>query len=389
MPTVSLCSYTYNDARLLHGLLAHSASWTVQPDEIVLVDDGSDPPFALLDSETRLPLRLIRLPENRGFRNAKHTGLSAAQGDILLSTDCDARLSPDFLACALEHLADQDNGLVSGCSGLNLGEDMLSRYLNVFGDKMYVKTTQTVDFINGGAFALRREVWEKIDGFNGFGGVSGEDHYLCQTLKAKGYALLLDSRIHVAYARVMTRQAFCRRIWTWCGQAWLHAARQDLSLPEYFAAFFLQPMLERCAIIARAFPHEYLYLELLQIFALAFAFCNSLVRGGRVPAQAGMLLLRGLENSLRPYPALRGLLKADLIKSGMLPPVMEHDPDPHGTHDAHRSRLATVCDWESSLAFLKTLADTGMLSWLNNEGVPRVLADEAELKADFSTYMHT
>jgi len=45
-PSITLCTFTYNDGRLAADLLRHVQSWTVRPDAIVVTDDGSTPPFA-------------------------------------------------------------------------------------------------------------------------------------------------------------------------------------------------------------------------------------------------------------------------------------------------------------------------------------------------------
>ena len=381
MPAISLCSYTYNDARLLHGLLASVTRWTVQPDEIVLVDDGSKVSFTVSGEESaQLPLRCTRLPKNKGFRTAKHIGISAATGDIIVSVDCDSRLHPNFLACAVERLRDPTIGLMGGCSGLSLNKDILSTYLNIFGDLVYSACSGDVAFICGTAFALRREVWEKTGGFSGFSGRVCEDHYLCQTIKANGYRLFLDNRTHVLHARRLTRHAFCRRIWQWCGAAWLRELRPDRSLPEHFQRYFLNPILARCATIIQRFPQEYLYLELLQIASLAFDFCNSLSASGRIPSSSGETLRKILWGALSPYPKLHRLLKTDLMRAGAF--------SSEGMFKVGNTKNGPVAhsEWMSAFAFLDTFADAGLLQWLEDTGVRRIVEDEAVLDADYSAY---
>lgn len=378
---VSLCSYTYNDGRLLHGLLEHVRGWSRLPDEVVLVDDGSDPPFALCAAEGDLPVRIIRLPRNSGFCAAKQAGLSAARGEVLLSLDCDARVSPDFLLHAAAQARVPQVGMVTGCSGRVLGADVFSRYLDAFDDKFSRAETGPVDFINGGSFALRRAVWEEVGGFAGHGARDGEDHYLCRAIRARGYQLLLDSRIETAYARIMTRHAYCRRMWAWCGAAWIGAVRDELSLPEFFAAFCLPATLRRCALIAERFPRVFLYYELLQALALAFAFCAALGAAGRVPADAGVRLAAAVDVYLKAYPALRSLIRADLLRIGALPARSGHAPLPEAT-----GPLARVCDWTQVLHCFDSLSRSGTLAALNREDVPLLLAGDAALTPDFSTY---
>ena len=393
-PKISLCSYTYNDARLLRGLLESVATWTMQPDEVVLVDDGSTIPFVLRPEETAgLPARCIRLPENRGFTVAKHTCISAATGDIIVAVDCDSRLYPNFLECAAQQLSDPSIGMMSGCIGLTLSKDILSSYLNVFGDRVYAEEPKDMDFLCGAGFALRREVWEEVGGFGGYDGRTCEDHYLSHIIRERGYRLRLDSRTHVFHARRLTRHAFCQRIWKWCGEAWLRELRPGIPLPGHFQLWFLNPILERCATIIPRFPQEWLYLELLQIAFLASCFCNSLgtpdtlgapgasCTSGRISFNSGRAMQEVLWQKLAPYPKLRALLKADLLRAG-LPP---QGALPQGQDDPQNG-LGLRREWEPVFAFLDTFAAGGILQWLEETGMRLILEDEARLDADYSTY---
>lgn len=70
--------------------------------EIVVVDDGSDPPASLAP---HAQLRLLRHPTNRGGAAARNTGLRAARGNWVLFLDDDDELLPDMIAnglCAIE-----------------------------------------------------------------------------------------------------------------------------------------------------------------------------------------------------------------------------------------------------------------------------------------------
>ena len=71
--------------------------------EVVVVDDGSSTPVApVLEAQT-FPFRLIALTQqNAGPAAARHRGIQAARGSIIVIIDDDMRVLPDFLS---QHLA--------------------------------------------------------------------------------------------------------------------------------------------------------------------------------------------------------------------------------------------------------------------------------------------
>lgn len=380
MKRISLCSFTYNDGELLHGLLADVQTWPRRPDEIILVDDGSEPCFELTEQEKKLPVRLLRLPQNRGFREVKHHGLSAASGDIIISLDCDARLQGNFLNNAEKMLEDPRAGLVGIADARQAAADTLSSYINVFEAKPHPEGAEETEFLAGVAFALRRELWEEIGGFSGYSGTLAEDHYLSATLRKRGYKLLLERESHLRYVRRITRDVFCRRLWKWCGHSWLAGLNGDTPLPEQFRTMLLQTRW-RCAEISGKHDLAWAYFELLHLAHIYLELCNALGPQGLLPINAGEELIRTLQTGLAGYPALFRLLKADLLRSGALPLKEVKAPAPQ-----NKSRLAAECEWAYLAEFLHELNESLLFEYLDKKGVRDILADEAALRTDFSSY---
>lgn len=213
MSGISLCSYTYNDAALLHRLLSEVPLWVTPPDEIILVDDGSKQPFELAPEEKNLPVRLIRLEENQGFTRAKHTGMWEATGDIIVSLDCDVSLRGDFLRNAAHILLDDSIGLVAPKEGGFVKQDILSEYSQVLMPFKASDKNGEAKLINGPALAIRRRLWHEIDGYNGHEQTTGEDHYLNSRLVNMGYRLVIDANSQLVTTRAISRHIFCRRLW--------------------------------------------------------------------------------------------------------------------------------------------------------------------------------
>ncbi len=84
-----------NGERLLPDCLDSLARQTRQPDEVIVVDNGSNDRSRLIVKEHHLMPRLLELPENRGFATAVNYGIQESAADVvaLLNNDvvCDPR----------------------------------------------------------------------------------------------------------------------------------------------------------------------------------------------------------------------------------------------------------------------------------------------------------
>ncbi len=106
MATVSAIIPTWNRADLLKSILTNLSAQTRPPDQIVVVDNGSDDATPLVAREW--PIDLIVFPENRGFAVAVNEGIRRATGDWLLIVNNDVVLEPDWLERLLAS-AEQEN----------------------------------------------------------------------------------------------------------------------------------------------------------------------------------------------------------------------------------------------------------------------------------------
>lgn len=384
MTRISLCSYTYNDAELLHGLLAEIPGWPSLPAEIILMDDGSDEPFTLTEEEKKLPITLLRNPQNEGFTKTKHRAMCAASGDIIVSLDCDVRMQGDFIGSAAQLLRDESIGLVGPFEAGNMSQDLLSEYLSSFGGAVIaglMDENGETSFINGPALAIRRELWQKIGGYSGHAHARGSDNYLSNSLRSLGYRLLISRDASYRVDRVLSRHSFCRRDWQWCRVTWLsELSEAKLPLPEYARPMLLQTRW-RCAKISGEHNPDWLYFELLHLLYIYLEFCNALGPAGKIPLNSGNELMNMLNRRLAKYPALFRLLRADLLRAGAIPLQQAAAPQPED-----KSPLATSCQWTHLDNLLQEFEETDILNYLDQLGVRHILDDEAALQTNFSSY---
>lgn len=95
---VSVIATVLNEEKSVAGLLDSLLAQTWPPDEVVIVDGGSqDGTLAVLESyRDRLPLRVLVRP-GCNISEGRNAAIAAARGDIIASTDSGVRLEPGWL----------------------------------------------------------------------------------------------------------------------------------------------------------------------------------------------------------------------------------------------------------------------------------------------------
>ena len=106
--SITVYCFAYNAAVFLPKMLQSLADQTRLPDEVVLVDDGSDtdPSPVIAPFRDRLKIRLIRHDRNRGMLHARQTAIDHASSDFVTQLDADDTLASNALQDFTAALAD-------------------------------------------------------------------------------------------------------------------------------------------------------------------------------------------------------------------------------------------------------------------------------------------
>jgi glycosyltransferase involved in cell wall biosynthesis len=359
--TLTLSTYTYNDARLVDGLLASVGSWSRTPDEIIVTDDGSAIPYVAPPG-----VRVIRIAENRGITAAKRTGISAATSDLILSVDCDARLDPCWLDVVTPHILRPEVGLASGSTTQVAAEDAVSRYLATFGDNHNVDAKGPVEFIPGNAFLIRREVWRQVDGFGAHDRRILEDHVLCARLARAGFTLHADGDARCMQIRRLSRITMCKRLWSWLAPAATARLPPDADIVRFALDVFIAPLLERIQVALELDDLRLIYLDILHV---CYELCELLAE--RVRAQPTSTLYDEFRADLaarfEPH-AVAALFRADLKQLG-------HSLTAPGRHPR----------WADVFLVFDVLEESGFFEWMATDGIAAIIKDDT-IGHDFSSY---
>ena len=366
MPDITLCTYTYNDEALALGLIASVPLWTLRPQRLLVVDDGSTPPFALPQDTGSMEAELLRLQKNRGVGKAKATGLSRAKTELILSLDCDMRLAPVWLSEAVPLALLPDVGIVGAPFVTDAGSGIVGRYLKRkhFDAK---QSPEEAPFLPGCIWLFRQEVWRAAEGFGGYTGRTGEDHAFCGRVKRLGLRLLKMGK-EARQVRRLSRIAMVKRALAWHG-APMRKGCQNPETLKTGTMLLTKGLIQRLESALQMNEPLFVYLEMLLLVVYGAACCEGLAKNHpREAAVCAGALLCGLTELCAPFPRLTELLWRDLAAFKLEPPeTTVHCPI-----------------WQSALDALATLVRGGIFDYI--ERFLPLLLEEDDERVDFSFY---
>jgi polyisoprenyl-phosphate glycosyltransferase len=141
---ISVIVPAYNEAGRIGAVLEPILASRLV-DEVIVVDDGSED--ATGEEAARFPVRLIRLPENRGKAAALDAGVSVARNDTYLFLDA------DLVGLKTEHVDQLLRAYIDGRLDMAVG---------VFSDgRRNTDLAQKINPYASGQRVLPRRLWER------------------------------------------------------------------------------------------------------------------------------------------------------------------------------------------------------------------------------------
>lgn len=171
MQTISVIIPAYNYARYLSQAIDSVLAQTVQPHEVIVVDDGSTDETPAVLAPYRSQVCVLR-QANQGVASARNAGAAAATGDLLAFLDADDLWLPRKLERQRERLqSEPDLGLVH-CgyedmdpSGYVLGARYVHGLEGWVADSMLLFSGPVI--LGGGSgFLVPRVVFQATGGFD-------------------------------------------------------------------------------------------------------------------------------------------------------------------------------------------------------------------------------
>jgi glycosyltransferase involved in cell wall biosynthesis len=182
--------------------------------EVIVVDDGSDPPVEGVEAQRRGRLDVTVLRQSQfGPAAARNAGAARAKGEFLAFTDDDCMPEPEWLRALAAHLVAHADHMVGG------------RTINALPDNPYATASQEIidvvyryynveaaqpRFFTSNNLALSAEGFRAIGGFDPAFKTS-EDRELCDRWLHRGGTLAYVADARVLHAHPLTLGSFWRQ----------------------------------------------------------------------------------------------------------------------------------------------------------------------------------
>ncbi len=251
--TSSLVITVLNEERTIEKLLEALREQTQKPEEIIFVDGGSTDATASVISNFQFPISnkrtKIKFLEKPGasIAQGRNFGIRKAKGEIIVMTDAGCIPHRDWFEKITEPFSKDDIDIVAGFYQM-IGETVFQKclvcYLGILPEKLDPENFMP----SARSIAFKKEIWEKIGGFNEKMEWGGEDTLFNYQAKRLGAKFLTVSEALVDWEMSKTWRKAIKKFYGYAkgdGQAgiWWHPNQRfsthNLKISAIYARYIL------------------------------------------------------------------------------------------------------------------------------------------------------
>lgn len=194
--TVSIVIPAYNEEDFLQACLEAIARQTVQPFEVIVVDNNSTDRTA--EIARSFPFVTLLSERRQGVVFARDRGFNAARGDIIGRIDVDTIVPESWVRDIQTIFADSSAAAVSGVMHYDVGLKQTVDKIDLFFRRRLARLLGETDtvFLQGANAAIRRAAWLQTEKRLCRRGNMHEDFDLAIHLQEVGYEVAFDERLH-------------------------------------------------------------------------------------------------------------------------------------------------------------------------------------------------
>ena len=289
--------------------------------EIIIVDNASDDGSVEILREKFPNIKLIANKKNVGFGSANNQAMESAKGEYFLFINPDAIVREDTLLKMLEFFDKTPQAGIAGCKVLNPDGSLQlacrrsfpgpwTSFTKVMGlSKLFPKSrlfarynltylnenqTYEVDAVSGAFMMMKKEVYEKIGGFDQQFFMYGEDLDLCYRAQKSGYKVFYVHNTEIIhYKGESTKRSSL-------DETKIFYDAMHLFVRKHFSSSFIIESILQIAILFRkliAFANIY-KLAFLSIIVDFFTFSTSILLAANLYSNEHW---KGFPNYVKPW----------------------------------------------------------------------------------------
>ena len=196
-PLVSVIIINYNGKFYLEKCLKSLSKINYSNIEIILVDNNSSDPSLEFVKENYPDVILLNLDKNYGFARPNNMATKIAKGDYFLFLNNDTEVTPNFINELLtvsesnSKIAILQSLLLKSNNEVDSSGDFIDELGVVYNSKVIPTKVRIISSARGASMLIRRNAFEKLDGFDEKFFVSFEDVDLGWRAWILGYTVVL------------------------------------------------------------------------------------------------------------------------------------------------------------------------------------------------------
>lgn len=215
-PLASVVIPTRNRPQAVDSCLDALSAQTLPPGsfEVIVVDDGSEPPLALDPARwaAKFDLKLLR-QQNTGPAGARNRGVAEARGEFLAFTDDDCLPTPTWLEKLVAALRENPEALVGGSTFNGLKEDVFAETSQLILEMVYEhfnRDPANAYFFASNNMGCRKHEFVESGGFDPSFRVASEDREFCDRWRMANRRLLFIREALIEHRHAQSFPGFTR-----------------------------------------------------------------------------------------------------------------------------------------------------------------------------------
>ena len=180
--------------------------------EVIVIDDGSDPPVVIDKDQVRTLNPILAHQANQGPAAARNHGARLARGRWLAFTDDDCAPRPSWLSILLSRLEQNPAALVGGQTFNALTNNVYAQTSQNLSDFLYDYFPRAVSlrpFLTSNNFAADRKKFLELGGFDAsFPSAAAEDRDYSERWTAAGGSLIYEPDAEIDHFHNLTLRRF-------------------------------------------------------------------------------------------------------------------------------------------------------------------------------------